>query len=501
MFQSNNLYRAFLSGIIIFSFTISPIESTAQTADDLSKLLAALLADTPLEEDVQELCDQYGGRVTGSKANEQSVEWGLGKFKEAGVNAQKEAFEMPRIWIENITTADISGDLNFSPNVVAKSYSGTTAGDGIFTDLVDGGFGTEEDFKKLGDKALGNFVLVESDICFDVNGLFKEYTDHFIAEQLALEAGAAGIIFMSSRPRKLLYRFVASKGVENEHVLLVMGREDAGRCFRHLRAGKKLKVTVNVAAKTAENFTSNNVIAEIKGSEKPEEVIIIGSHLDSWNLGTGANDNACNIALMIDIARQMKKLNIQPKRTIRFALWNGEEQGFFGSWAYTQQHQSELDKHVMAMSVDIGSGPIIGFFNNGRPELNSTIENALKPVQAFGPYLQIPNAIVGTDNFDFMLEGVPNLVANHKPANYGPNYHAASDTFDKVDLKSLKINSAIIAAITLGFANLSEEEIKWKRQNHAEVEALIKATQIEFPMRMFNVWDQWVEGERGRKKE
>ena len=152
----------------------------------------------------------------------------------------------------------------------------------------------------------------------------------------------------------------------------------------------------------------------------------------------------------------------------------------------------------MALSVDIGSGAIIGFFTNGWDELVPLMDNLLKPVEAFGPYLNISVPIVGTDNFDFMLEGVPNLVANHKPANYGLNYHAASDTYDKVDLKSLKKNSAIIAAMTWGYANADPANIPRKRKTRAELEGMIEATNLEFSMRMFNVWDPWVSGERGR---
>ncbi len=472
----------------------------SQTDYDIALLISTLLADTPLEEDVQELCDQYGGRVTGTEANQQSVDWGLKKFQEARVDVQKEAFQMPSLWIENVTKAKISGDLNFDARVVAKSYSATTPSNGLTAELIDVGYGQEADFEKLGDQVNGKFVLAESDICLDVNGLFQEYTNAFNTEQLAKKHDAAGVIFMSSRPRKLLYRFIASAGVENDQVILVMGREDANRCFRSLRNGKNLKTTVTINANTGGAFESHNVIAEIKGKEKPDEFVIIGSHLDSWGLGTGANDNACNVAIMIDIARQMKKLGIQPKRTIRFALWNGEEQGFFGSWGYTKTHSLELDKHIMAMSIDIGSGPIIGFFTNGRDELVALNDELLTPVAGLGPFLNITNGIVGTDNFDFMMEGVPNLVGNHKPYNYGPNYHAESDTFDKVDLKSLKRNSAIVAAITLGYANLPDEKINFKRYNRTEVSEMIERTSIEFPMRMFNVWNQWINGERGRRE-
>ena len=134
---------------------------------------------------------------------------------------------------------------------------------------------------------------------------------------------------------------------------LVMAREDAKRCLRNLQENKALQIEVKIDAETGGEYTSHNVIGEIRGSEKPNEVVIIGSHLDSWALGTGANDNGCNVTMMIDIARQMKKLGIKPKRTIRFALWNGEEQGYFGSWAYTEKQGKKLNKHIMAMSVDI----------------------------------------------------------------------------------------------------------------------------------------------------
>ena len=114
--------------------------------------------------------------------------------------------------------------------------------------------------------------------------------------------------------------------------------------------------------------------------------------------------------MMIDIARQMKKYNIRPKRTIRFALWNGEEQGYFGSWAYTKDHKKELDNHIMALSIDIGSGALSGFFTNGEEKLVAAVDEVLKPVAGLGDFTQLNVPIVGTDNFDFMLQGIGNLV-------------------------------------------------------------------------------------------
>ncbi len=474
---------------------------TAQPNNDMANLMSTLLGDTPIEEDLQELCDQYGGRVTGTEANRKAVDWGLRKFIDAGVAAQKESFKIASLWVENSTIAEVSGTTNFTPKVVAKYFSKSTPKEGITAPIIDVGYGTAEDFAKAGTAVKGSFVLVENDLCLDVDGLFTEYANAAKADALAAKAGAIGIINMASRPKKLLYRFIASDGYDHGLINLVMGREDAKRCQRILRADGKLDFSATLDVAYSGEQTSHNVIAEIKGYEKPDEVVLIGAHLDSWGLGTGANDNGCNVAMMIDIARQMIKMGVKPRRTIRFALWNGEEQGYFGSQAYTQLHQGELDQHIMKMSVDIGSGAIIGFFTNGRPELAKITKEVMKPVAGLGANSVLDIPIVGTDNFDFMLEGVGNLVASHKPFNYGQNYHAASDTYDKVDLEQLKRNSAIVAAVTLGYANLPDWKVNWQRQSRAAIaKEIVEKHNLEFSMRMFGVWKSWVDGSRGRKE-
>ena len=488
-----------LSLLLIISLLCTYVDNNAQSSSS-ADLVATLLADTPIEEDLQELCDHFGGRVTGTANNLASVEWGLQKFLSAGVKAQKESFDIPSLWVENGIVAKVTGAAQFNPKVVAKYYSQPTPAGGVQAEIIDVGYGTQEDFDIVGDKVAGKFVLVEADLCLDVDGLFKEYADAAMIDARATAAGALGIINMSTRPKKLLYRFIASEGENHGLINLVMAREDAYRCQRILRSGGQLSFDIELNAITSTNTTSYNVIAEIPGTEYPDQVVLIGSHLDSWGLGTGANDNGCNVSMMIDIARQMKKLNIRPKRTIRFALWNGEEQGYFGSWGYTKSHQAELDDHIMTMSIDIGSGGITGFFTNGRPEMAAITEEVMRPVSGLGAKVILDVPIVGTDNFDFMLEGVGNLVANHKPFNYGPNYHAPSDTYDKVDLESLKRNSAIVAAVALGYANLPDDKVNWSRQSHAEVSELVDNFHLEFPMRMFGVWKAWVSGERGRSK-
>lgn len=488
----HRFYRAALQGALLG--LVLACRAFPQ-ATDVQQLVAAFLKETPITEDLRELTDEIGGRPTGSQANLKSVDWALQKFKQAGVTAWKEAFRMPEFWLEKSASARVTGDVSFAPRVVSMPFSTATPAGGLTAPLVDAGFGTAKDFERLGPQAKGAFVVVATHELKDIEGLFAEYAAAPGIESRAFAAGAAGVVYMSSRPQGLLYRHNASLGPDNTHPLLVMEREEAGRILRLLRHGKKLALTANIDIDSRGAYDSYNVIGEIKGSERPREVVLIGAHLDSWGLGTGANDNGCNVAMMIDIARQMKKLGLRPKRSIRFVLWNGEEQGMIGSWRYTQKHASELDDHMMACSIDIGSGKILGFFTNGREDLLSLLSEALAPVQAFGPFENINMPIVGTDNYDFMMQGVPNLVANHDPANYGPNYHAESDTYDKVDLLQLKKNAAVVAAVTWAFAQM---DLRLPRQSRADIQKLIDTTNLGNEMRSFNLMQSWLDGSRGR---
>jgi carboxypeptidase Q len=469
-----------------------------ETSDGVGKLVAALLGDTPMVEDLEELTDVIGGRPTGSAANERAVEWALGRFREAGVPVQVEPFEMPARWLERSASASVEGEgIAFSPKVAAMPFSTATPDKGMRARLVDIGFGAVEDFARVGATCKDAMLLVETRVLEDIPGLFQEYIDAAAIEERAFAAGARGVVYMGSRTRGVLYRHNASLGEANEHPLLVMEREGAQRALRLLRAGHELSLHFTIDIDRGDEYRSRNVIAEIRGAESPEEIVVIGAHLDSWDLGTGALDNACNVALVIDIARQIKALGLTPRRTIRFALYNGEEQGLYGSWAYTTAHSAELDRHVMASSYDIGSGRITGFLTGGRPEILAAVESALVPVAGLGPFTNLDVPTAGTDHFDFMLQGIASLVADQESANYGPNYHARTDTFDKVNRNQIRLNAAIAAAVTYGFA---EMEVTWGRQSREEISQLIASTDLDSQMRAFHIMEDWESGRRGRSR-
>lgn len=469
----------------------------ARAGSDVERLTAALQGHTPMVADLRTLTDGIGGRPTGSEANRRSVEWALERFREAGVPAHAETFSLPRLWLERSARAAIGGDAAFPVRVVAMPFSAGTPEGGLTAPILDGGRGGDGDFRRLGEAVRGAFLLVETHELTDLEGLFREYGEAAVTERRALGAGAAGVVYMSSRPRGLLYRHGAALGYKNTAPLLTMDREAAGRVLRLLRDGRSLTLSARIDVQDGGAYEAQNVVAEIRGRERPEEVVIVGAHLDSWDLGTGALDDGCNVAMLIDVARQIQRLGLRPRRTLRFALWNGEEQGMNGSWGYVREHRAEMDRHVMAASFDIGSGRISGFFTNGRgAEMRAVLDAALAPVSMLGPYTHVDEAVVGTDNFDFMLEGVANLVAIQDDATYGPDYHASSDTFDKVDLSRLRKNAAVAAAVLWAFA---EGNVTWRRQSALQVERMVETTNLKQQMESFGAYEDWQAGRRGRR--
>lgn len=483
--------------LAVFGLLVALVPACATDADapgDVGRLVSAMRGSTPLIDDLRELTDEIGGRPSGSGANARSVDWALARFRQAGVEAHKEDVVIAQPWRAMSSHAEVRGDIEFPVRVASMPYSAATPDGGTVATLVDGGLGAENDFERLGDSARNAFVLVDTPALLDLPGLFAEYMTASAVEGRAESVGAAGVVYVSSRPSGVLYRQIVARGPDNTMPMLVVEHDAGTRLLRLLRTGRSLQLFVEIAVDTEGPLRSHNVVAEIPGRELADEVVVAGAHLDSWDFGQGALDNGCNVAMMIDIARQIEALGIRPRRTIRFVLFNDEEIGFHGSLAYTLTHLDEMGDHVLAQSYDTGSGRIAGYFNNGRPELNAALDRALNAVGDLGPFGNLDMPIVGTDNFDFMLQGVANLVANQESANYGPVYHASSDTFDEVDQDQLRRNAAIAAAVTWSFA---EMDVTWQRQTREEVQTLIDTTDLGLQMRSFHHMESWDRGERG----
>jgi acetylornithine deacetylase/succinyl-diaminopimelate desuccinylase-like protein len=240
-----------------------------------------------------------------------------------------------------------------------------------------------------------------------------------------------------------------------------------------------------------------NVVAEIRGREKPDEWILLGAHLDASMDGPRENGNSCNDAMVIEAARDILLTGIHPRRSIRFVLFTGTKESMAGSWAYVRTHRAELDRARAAIISRSGCGRVTGYSLNGRHDIESGLREAMKPIESFGTGHYVFDAAAGTDNFDFLVEGVPTLIANQDEGNYLPNDHAASDTFDKVDIQELKRTTAIAAVTAFGIAERPEP--LGPRQSRAEIEALLNTSGLGEQMKIRGLWPLWESGERGRK--
>lgn len=470
-------------------------------ADDASRLISAVLGPSPLEENLRKLTDEVGGRVPGTEGNHRGVQWAVEAFRQAGVDeVHTEKFTMPASWSEGATKLEVLSPMPFAPRVVSIAWSPATPAGGIEAAVLDLHNGTEDDFARAGAQARGALLLVHNPVLQTWADLFFEYAHAPPVIERALKAGAAGILWMASREQGVLYRHINSDdGTIDRIPQALVAREDALRISRFIAAGRPVRARLVMPNRIGGPIEVENVVAEIRGTDKAGEMVILGAHLDSWELGSGALDNGCNSALTVEVARAIRAAGIKPRRTVRFVLWNGEEQGLLGSWAYAHAHRPELDRVVAYVNFDGGIGHVTGYSLGGRKDIEVAVREVLRPVASWGMNEHTVNVEGGTDHVDFLLEGVPTLSANQVEGNYLPNYHATSDTMDKVDIRELKLHTAYAAVTVVGIAN--RDARLGPRQTRAEVEALLKETGFEQYLKDSGMWNDWLAGRRGREKD
>jgi len=454
---------------------------------------------SPLEENLRYLSDSIGGRVTGSPAADRAAGWAVQAFRLSGVDeVHTEKFTVPVGWSEGNTRLEILAPEPFPVRLVSIGWSPATPDGGLMANIVDVGLGDEAGFAKAGAAVNGAIVLVDSNFLVTWEELTAEYDVAPPIIDRAMKAGAKAVLWMSSRPNLLLYRHTVTVDGQLEKMpQAVVAREDAERIARFLAGGQPVRVHFEMPNHISGPVSAENVVAEIRGREKPEEFVVLGAHLDSWDLGTGALDNGCNSALVIDAARTIHASGTLPRRSIRFILFTGEEEGLLGSAAYAHDHRAELDRMIAAVIFDSGVGRVTGYSVGGRKDVVPAVREALDPVARLGVKDFTLDVSMDTDNFDFLIEGVPTLVANQEPANYMLNYHAASDTFDKVDITQLKRHVAI-AAIT-AFALADNPTRIGARQSRAELEQMFHETGLDQQMKDAEFWKYWQSSERGRQ--
>ena len=496
-----------LSALLVVSLMFAG--AAAAPDSDIDRLIAEALKSSTLDVNLRHLTDEIGGRVPGTPAMQRAMQWGVDAFKAAGAESvHTEDFQMPVSWSEGATQMSVNSigtatdpKLNALPavefHVRAVSIAWAPAlPSARHVPMLDVGNGTSDDFKKAGEIS-GKVILVHSAPMQTWGDLFDEYLRSPPIIDAAVKGKAKAIAFISSREHDLLYRHTNSVNGEIDRIPAVLvAREDGERIARLLASGHPVWADLAIPNHIGGPMTASNVVAEIKGSEHPDEFVILGAHLDSWELGTGALDNGCDAALVIDALRAIKASGLRPRRSIRFILFSGEEQGMMGSHAYVIAHRNELDKDAGVVVFDSGTGHVSGFSVGGRKDLINAATKIVAPLKPFNATTLTTDADWGTDHFDFMLEGVPTFVANNEPGNYLVNYHASSDTFDKVDLEQLK--KQVAEAVVVSFALANNPERVGPRLTRREVEQTLHETHLDEQLKVFGIWKDWESGKRGR---
>ena len=493
---------------------LSCLAATAPTEsnNDVDRVIQIALQPSPLADNLRRLTDEVGGRIPGTLAMQHAVQWGMQAFSAAGADSvHTEAFQIPYSWAEGATEMTATTTYEVSPTRVggatvltsfrvrAVSIAWAPALAPVrHVPVVDVGEGSDADFQKAGEIA-GKIILVHTTVLKTWADLFAEYANAPPVIERAVKAKVKAIAFMATRQHDIVYRHINTTAGEIDKLpMVIVAREDGERMARLLGAGQLVWADLSIPNQIGGPIKASNVIAELRGSEKPDEFVIVGAHLDSWELGTGALDNGCNAALVVDTLRAVKASGVVPKRTIRFILFSGEEQGLLGSRAYAFSHRAELDKAAGVIIYDSGTGKTTGFSVGGRSDIVGTARNLIAPLAQFEVKEIKTDMEWGTDHFDFMLEGVPTFVADQEEANYLENYHAVSDTYDKVDFAQLKKHVAEATVLSLELASLPEKV--GVRLTHDQIEQTMRATNSVEMLKAGGIWDDWVSGKRGRQK-
>jgi carboxypeptidase Q len=250
---------------------------------------------------------------------------------------------------------------------------------------------------------------------------------------------------------------------------IVMRNEDYGRIARILADGTQVELQFNIVNTLyPEGKTAYNTISEIAGSDKKDEIVMLGGHLDSWHSATGATDNAIGCAVMMEAARILKAIGVKPRRTIRVALWSGEEQGLLGSQAYVKEHfgafeqqkQPEYDKLMAYLNIDSGTGRARGAGVFGPPEAAAIVREILKPFEDFGVFGANPSesrSIGGTDHTSFNNVGLTGIGFQQDPIEYGSHtHHTNLDTYERIIEQDVKQSAITIASVVYHLAMRDE---------------------------------------------
>jgi carboxypeptidase Q len=403
---------------------------------------------------VAELGDRFGPRFSGTENLERAIDWIMAEMAEDGLeNIRGEPVMVPR-WVRGEESAELLSPRWARLPMLGLGGSIATPAGGIIADvLVVGSF---EELTARAAEARGRIVLF--DVPFTGYGQTVRYrTDGAIA---AGRVGAVASMIRSVGPYGMQTPHTGGMRYDSTvtripHFAITM--EDAMMLHRMQDRGERISVRVQMAAQTLPDVESRNVIGEIRGRERPEEVVVIGGHIDSWDVGTGASDDGGGVVIAWEAVRLMHRLGLRPRRTIRVVGWTNEENGLRGGNAYRDQHRAALANHILAIESDGGVFRPTGFGFTGSDSARALVRQVAGLLERVGlSAASIGASGGGADIGPIMAEGVPGMGHQVDGTRYFWYHHTNADTVDKLDPREVAMNVAAMAVMAYVIADMPE---------------------------------------------
>jgi len=435
----------------------------------MERLRDEALRDPYALNELRHLTDNIGPRLSGSPQAGQAVDYVAAEMRALGAEVTLEKAKVPH-WVRGTETAELVAwpgqTTGTTQKVVLTALGGSVAtpAEGLTAEVV-----VVDDWKQL--SALPPGAVKGRILLFN-----HKFDKELAAQGGGLNAYGGGVVYRGAGPIAgaavgtvaVLVRSVGGADFRLPHTGLTeytdgvpripaaaVTAEDAD-LLKNLASQGPVTLHLTLTPKTLPDAVSYNVIADWKGTDRPEKVVIVSGHLDSWDLGTGAIDDGAGVVVSMQVIHLLRELGIRPKRTVRFIAWMGEEEGSQGAAAYMADHKDEVANHIGAIESDLGADHPTGIYYSGKPALGGWLQPVAEVLDAIGAETMVDAPETGEDIGGLTEKGVPSFAPVQDNRFYFNYHHTAADTFDKVDPRHLNENAAVMAVLAYALADSAE---------------------------------------------
>jgi hypothetical protein len=416
--------------------------------------------------ELRHLTDNIGPRLSGSPQAQKAVEWVAEEMRKLGATVTLEKAQVPH-WVRGVETGELTawpGQAKGTTQKIALTALGgsvATPAEGITAEVV-----VVDNWSEL--RALPEGAAKGKILLFN-----HPFDKELAATGHGLEAYSGGVVYRGAGPiaastagaAAVLVRSVGGADYRLPHTgatvyapgvakipAAAVTAEDA-ELLKALTTDGPVRMHLTLTPQILPDADSYNVIADWKGTEHPEQVVVVSGHLDSWDLGTGAIDDGAGVAVSMAALELMKEMGIRPKRTVRMIAWMSEEEGSEGAAQYLKDHASEIASHAGAIESDLGADHPTGIYYAGKPELGQRLRPVALVLDAIGAGSLVNEPETGEDISGLTAKGVPSFAPIQDSRFYFNYHHTAADTFDKIDKKHLNENAAIMTVLAYALAD------------------------------------------------